>query len=237
MVTIPPIIIIIIITGRRILCGRRGRRGRLVSLAQMLLPVFLPVFRGDLPLHALAGLVRAAGNLLKRLIQRQIMSDRVLYICQRPVAEKLNWKIAKETHLPPTLRMAVERVLLHDPLVDAVQRKLLLLAREDRLRDHGRIAVRRLQVLGRVLAVVDLLRALHHHTAVVQRRLLRRRRARSVRRPRRRCNLALEELRSGRQRRLAGRRGGGGSRGRVGMHVVGDRRHAVRGLLRRMRML
>jgi len=136
----------------------------------------------------------------------------------------------RDPHLPTAVGIAVEGVLVHDPLVDAVQRELLLLAGEDGLRDHGRVAVGRLQVLGRVLAVVDLLGALHHHAAVVQRRLLRRRRARVVRRPPRRRDLALvEEVRCGRQPWLASR-GGGGRSGFAGIGIiVGGRRRAARG--------
>lgn len=35
-------------------------------------------FRDELPFHALSRLIGRSGNLLKRLIQRQVMSNRVL---------------------------------------------------------------------------------------------------------------------------------------------------------------
>lgn len=82
--------------------------------------------------------------------------------------------------LPSALRVAVEGISLHDPVVDTIERKLFLLAGEYRLRNQRRVAIRRLQVLGCVFAVIDILGTLHHHTPVVQRGLLGRLRAHGI---------------------------------------------------------
>lgn len=107
-----------------------------------------------------------------------------------------------KTHLPSTLRVPVKRIFIHNPIVDAVQCELFLLTREDSLRNQRRITIRRFQILGRILAVVDLLGTLHHHAPVIQRRLLCRPRTRGIRRARGRGDLAFEKVRRRRERGL-----------------------------------
>jgi hypothetical protein len=79
----------------------------------LLLAVLFPILHCNLPLHPLARLVGPAGNLLECLVQGEIVADRIL---------------------PTALGVSIESVFIHDPVVDAVQRELLLLAREDSLR-------------------------------------------------------------------------------------------------------
>jgi hypothetical protein len=44
----------------------------------LLLPVFLTMFWGDHPFHALAGLVGSTRNFLEGLVERQVVANRVL---------------------------------------------------------------------------------------------------------------------------------------------------------------
>jgi hypothetical protein len=60
--------------------GRRWSGGG--SFASLLLPVFLTIFRRDLPLHAFARLICPARDLLEGFVERKIVSDGVLQDCQ-----------------------------------------------------------------------------------------------------------------------------------------------------------
>lgn len=62
-------------TGRR-----RGRGGG--TFTSLLLPIFLTVFRRNLPLHAFARLICSAGNFLKGFVEGEIVPYGILQDCQ-----------------------------------------------------------------------------------------------------------------------------------------------------------
>ena len=79
-----------------------------------------------------------------------------------------------QTDLPAGLRASIKGVAVHDPLIDGVERQLLLFAREDGLADHGGVAVRWFQITSGFLTVIDLLGSLQHQASREGRRRLRR---------------------------------------------------------------
>lgn len=80
-----------------------------------------------MPFHALSRLVGGSGNLVERLVQRQIVPDRIL----------------------PTSRVlvAIIGITTHNKVIDAVEIELAVRRIEDSLRDHLRIAILGLNVL------------------------------------------------------------------------------------------